>query len=373
MASSQNPNRIYFSSFDKEDNEKNTDFSITFDDPIQGAYNYEIVAASFPNLFKSFATYESILYLRFPAGLTAGVYAGKLIGIPLSASTSGGQIGAADGDPAQPYNSATNPRPIGIDGRYFLDATELETFLNEWFLSLTGGTYPAAGVGLRPFWCDAITNLPTIASRIANEISDTDAGTFFSTLNFVVDTIGVQNNSQRLMIEQTGANAAVNFEIPSFRETGDLDAISSVISQLQYKLGFTASTAQSSFTTAQNTNDHVLGPSVVNLQRTSVVFMASSLASGESLSSGKRRDILFSVSLSAPVGQLQTYQSSISGVVVNRPPGTIRNIRMTLLDENYEVMEALPENAAVVVEIHFTYNEEARETLANRQSTNMYR
>lgn len=372
MASSQNPNRIYFSSFDKEDSEKNTDFTITFEDPIQGAYNYEIVGASFPNLFKSFAPYETILYLRFANGLVGNVFANKLIGIPLSTTLFSTQ-GGADGDPTQVYNATTNPRPIGIDGRYFLDAVELETFLNQWFLSLTGATYPAANIGLRPFQCDAITDIKTVQQRAAFEITDTQAGTFFSTLQFTVDVIGLQNNSQRLLIEETGANAAVEFIVPSFRETGSLDALSEVISQLQYKLGYTSPTAVTSNVSIINTNEHLIGNTTVNLQRTSVVFFASSLASGESLSSGKRRDILFSTALTSPVGQLQQYQSTISGVVINRPAGTIRSIRTTLLDENYEVMEALPENSAVVVEVHFTYNEEARESVSNRQSTNMFR
>jgi len=62
MASSQSPNRVYFTSYDRQSGEINTDFTISFDTPLQNAFNYEVVQASFPNLFKSFARYETILY-----------------------------------------------------------------------------------------------------------------------------------------------------------------------------------------------------------------------------------------------------------------------------------------------------------------------
>ena len=62
MASSQSPNRVFFSNLDRSANDTTTDFTITFDTPITNSYNYEVVSASFPNLFTPFARYETILY-----------------------------------------------------------------------------------------------------------------------------------------------------------------------------------------------------------------------------------------------------------------------------------------------------------------------
>lgn len=107
----------------------------------------------------------------------------------------------------------------------------------------------------------------------------------------------------------------------------------------------------------------------ISLIRTSTVYFASSLSAGEALSSAGRKDILFAVSLTAPIGSVQLYQSSLSGIIVNRPPSVVRNLRVTLLDENFQVMEAMPQNSSISVEIHFSYDDENN---VNNVSTNPY-
>jgi hypothetical protein len=118
--------------------------------------------------------------------------------------------------------------------------------------------------------------------------------------------------------------------------------------------------------------DPHVAPSTINLIRTSSVFMASSLSSGESMTSAGRKDVLFAVPLSAGIGAVQQYQSSLSGIVINRPPNAIRNLRLTMLDDLFQVLEPLPPNASVNVEIHFAYQEDAKASQLDFRSTNLY-
>jgi hypothetical protein len=130
------------------------------------------------------------------------------------------------------------------------------------------------------------------------------------------------------------------------------------------------STAPNPMTTQSiPTPDPHVAPDPIDLIRTSNIYFASSLSAGEALSSAGRKDILFSVSLTAPVGGVQLYQSSLSGIIVNRPPDVIRNLRVTLLDDNFQIMEPMPQNSGISVEIHFAY---ADENLVNNVSTNPY-
>jgi hypothetical protein len=112
-----------------------------------------------------------------------------------------------------------------------------------------------------------------------------------------------------------------------------------------------------------------LAPDPINLIRTSNIYFASSLSAGEALSSAGRKDILFCVPLTAPIGSVQLYQSTLSGVIVNRPPSVVRNLRVSLLDDNFQIMEAMPQNSSISVEIHFSYDDEAN---TNNVSTNPY-
>lgn len=114
--------------------------------------------------------------------------------------------------------------------------------------------------------------------------------------------------------------------------------------------------------------DH-LASDPINLIRSSNIYFASSLSAGEALSSAGRKDILFCVPLTAPIGSVQLYQSSLSGIIVNRPPSVVRNLRVTLLDDNFQVMEAMPQNSSISVEIHFSYDDENN---TNNVSTNPY-
>ena len=118
--------------------------------------------------------------------------------------------------------------------------------------------------------------------------------------------------------------------------------------------------------------DYVVANDPINLTRTSLIYFASSLSSGESLASAGRKDILFAVAMTAGLGQIQQFQSSLTGILVNRPPSTIRNIRVTLLDDNFQVLEPIPQNAAIVAEVHFAYNEDATASKMNSVSTNIY-
>jgi hypothetical protein len=115
-----------------------------------------------------------------------------------------------------------------------------------------------------------------------------------------------------------------------------------------------------------------VAPDTINLIRTASVYIASSLSSGESLASAGRKDILFVVPLTAGIGDVQLYQSSLSGIVINRPPSSIRNLRITFLDDNFQIMEPLPQNAPISVEIHFAYNEDAKANQLDFKSTNIY-
>lgn len=100
-----------------------------------------------------------------------------------------------------------------------------------------------------------------------------------------------------------------------------------------------------------------IAPSMINLTRTSKVFIASSLSAGESMTSGKRKDVLFAMPLTAQVGGVQEYQSSLSGIVINRPPEAIRSLRITMLDDLYQILEPISDNASVNIEVHFSYKD----------------
>jgi hypothetical protein len=57
---------------------------------------------------------------------------------------------------------------------------------------------------------------------------------------------------------------------------------------------------------------------------------------------------------------------------VNRPPSTIRNVSVIMLDDNFQTLEPLPQNASVTLEIHFAYDEDAKATQTDKRSTNIY-
>jgi hypothetical protein len=90
------------------------------------------------------------------------------------------------------------------------------------------------------------------------------------------------------------------------------------------------------------------------------------------LASGGRKDILFSTPITAPTGTIQLYQSTLSGIIVNRPPSTIRNVSIIMLDDSFQTLEPLPQNASVTLEIHFAYDEDARASQSNKKSTDIY-
>jgi hypothetical protein len=162
------------------------------------------------------------------------------------------------------------------------------------------------------------------------------------------------------------------------------DVANSVAQACKTNFGFTAnanlSTLSTSTTTTFTAPNNVvlegtpspaahLAPDPINLIRTSNIYFASSLSAGEALSSAGRKDILFCVPLTAPIGSVQLYQSTLSGVIVNRPPSVVRNLRVSLLDDNFQIMEAMPQNSSISVEIHFSYDDEAN---TNNVSTNPY-
>lgn len=466
MASSQSPNRVYFTSFDRSVNDTNTDFSITFDTPVQNAYNFEVVSASFPNLFKPFAPYETILYIYHEDFLN-GSFA---IGIPMSTTLTGGT-----GESPAPAE-----RDVYIDKRYFADGTALATFLTDWLQSFAT-TFPTQASGLNPFYYanDDPTQPPTyFADAAATNITWTD-------LSFVYDDLTGDGTQKLTLVDSAGKVVRV----ASILDFGSLTAGYKFPSQMGFKMGYTAfeyeafdstgiaqvrgnllsfrslgsanviitlpdgdyrpselanvlqnllqlAAAQTSWdgtitvsetggvltitsTAATDSNNFAIidlnnypntrtllgfttnveftaaggsvvapsgvvtnavvpsptdhtAPDPINIIRTANVYVASSLSSGESLASGGRKDILFAIPLTAGIGQIQLYQSSLSGIVVNRPPNSIRNLRVSLLDDNYQIMEPLPQNAPVNVEIHFAYKDDAKAKEIDKMTTNLY-
>lgn len=490
MASAQHPNRVYFTSLDRSPVETNTDFTITFDTPIENSRNFEVVSAAFPNTFHQFAAYETVLYFYhelFDGGTSA-------IGVPMSITQF--LQGGATGE-----NPLPSARPTGrkqyIDQRYFLDGADLATYLTEWIqsLSATGGTnFPASTTGLCPFYFidDDPTNPPTF---LANEAA---TSVDFSKLSFTYDNttalggtgslklvfadsdgndvrvasildfgslntdyyypsllsyklgytdLVYESFNQIIPIDETnnqfviytrsitsGVSDSATYTIPSNRysataiaaaiqdclrtqntstalytEVGAIAAVTtiptptrlyidltSVDTDLEVgilidqsnsiqvacgtALGFPVTTSTTGggalvglygipVTGKSITPPQHLATDPINLIRTSNIYFASSLSAGEALSSAGRKDVLFAVSLTAPIGSVQLYQSTLSGIIVNRPPSVVRNLRVSLLDDNFQVMEAMPQNSSISVEIHFSYDDENN---INNVSTNPY-
>ena len=601
MASSQSPNRVYFTSFDRQPTDTNTDFTITFDTPIQNAYNFEVVQASFPNLLRPFARYETILYIYHEAFFNGNV----ALGIPMSTSLFAGATGEA--------LPVTAGREEYIDKRFFADGTDLATYLTNWIQSLDV-TFPAAGTGLQPFYYanddpygpaiflttnttgitfanlsftfDDLTGNGTLKLTLADSTPQVVrvASTFdFGDLNllypsqlgyklgytliqpesfgpalavvtpannqftigagFTATQVTAQNNAfivyspqdtsvfglcsipegvydldelcvvLRIALENTANNlngppgvqdgfdvtvaplgtdiqialqtnitgltwaldftsqsefgftatnlgflvqnytgpnplniftaagppvtndvyqkttvtippneytatglteitqqAIANLPVP-FKAVFSGTTVLNVAGAIEFQfasslsqdikawsvefgpspnqqaaktlLGFVAdfNGGPSNTVLAPNpivvgtqtlTPDFALANDPINLTRTSLVYFASSLSSGESLASAGRKDILFAISMTAGLGQIQQYQSSLSGIVINRPPSTIRSIRLTLLDDNFQILEPLPQNASIVTEVHFAYNEDAKANMRDKVTTNIY-
>jgi hypothetical protein len=473
MASSQSPNRVYFTSYDRQVNEPNTDFTITFDTPIQNAFNYEVVSAGFPNLFKSFARYETILYIYHEDFFGGSV----ALGIPLSPALFNGTGEVKGSRPAG--------REAYINERYFTDGTDLAAYLTAWLASLTA-SYPTLASGLQPFY-----HLNDDPTGPVVELSSNTTGIVFTNLSFTFDDVtgdgtltmkfadstpkavrvasivdtGVLTFPQpsqlgwklgytslepsafgTSVVSVTAANNV--FEVDARDGTNlnkvqiyipandySLDGLAAklqqlltdpavntysylwtgvVVSQAGGVLSFTFPTGTgallfrvnfSNFPAEEQATKTLLGftnningglpgatltapnpmvvgtlvvpdedfaPDTINLIRTNNVYFAASLSSGESLASGGRKDILFSVPLTTPVGAIQLYQSTLSGIVVNRPPAVIRNVAISMLDDNFQVMESLPQNASVVIEIHFAYDEDAKASTQDKKTTNLY-
>lgn len=472
MASSQSPNRVYFTSFDRQSGETNTDFSITFDTPIQNSFNYEVVAASFPNLFKSFARYETILYF-YHEDFFAGSVA---LGVPLSPV-----IFAGTGE-------AKGSRPAGreayINERYFEDGTQLATYITGWLASLDTN-WPSQASGLQPFYhlnddptaavvplasnttgitfvnlaltFDDFTGDGTLTMKFADStpkvvrvasLIDTGVLSFpqpsqlgfklgFTTLEpagFGASVVSITEANNQFQVEarkgidvgartffipandytfdgiaakiqevltsptnpladryvgftctQTGGQLDFNFGSPPGVTLYALNFLFTPVAQQGAKqvLGFVdnynpiapGNTLQAPSLMQGSPNaspDDDFAPDPINLLRTSNVYVATSLSSGESLASGGRKDILFAIPLTAPVGAIQLYQSTLSGIVVNRPPSTIRNVSVIMLDDNFQTFEPLPQNASITIEIHFAYDEDARASQSNKKSTDIY-
>ena len=482
MASSQSPNRLYFTSYDRQSSDINTDFTINFDTPIQNAYNYEVVTASFPNLFKSFAKYETVLYFYHEL-LNGGAVA---IGIPMAPILGGA---------GEEFTTRPPGREQYINERYFLDGDELAQYITAWLVSLQVGAsaWPAAGIGLRPFYFP--NDDPTVEPVEFTSEADINAAFDFNNIVMNFDNASTGTGSLRMTLNDLNNAIRVasivdfgllSFTVPSqlgwklgFTDlfpaafgtdsvsiTGDnnvfniilgsrtipitipvndysVDGLAAKIQEVvrattydfggsfgtlgflgsvfsidslpgpTYKLQFsltvtgnapvgatfgilggsaatvlglgtslvpTASVTPTAVAIAPDpivtnvaiTPDLDRAPDTINLIRTANVYFASSLSSGESQTSSGRKDILFAVPLTADVGGIQLYQSTLSGIVINRPPSTIRNVSLALLDDNFQVLEPLAQNASVVVEVHFAYNEDAKASQVDKRSTNLY-
>lgn len=473
MASSQSPNRVYFTSYDRQVNEPNTDFTITFDTPIQNAFNYEVVSAGFPNLFKSFARYETILYFYHEDFFGGSV----ALGIPMSPVIFNGTGETKGSRPAG--------REAYINERYFTDGTDLAAYLTAWLASLDA-SYPTLASGLQPFYhlnddpTGPVVALPTNTTGITfanlSFTFDDTTGDGTLTMKFadstpkavrvasIVDTgpLSFPQPSQlgwklgytslepsafgTSVVNVTAANNVFDIEardgtsrnqVRVFIPPNDysLDGLAAKLQELLrdsavnefsylwkgvlvtqaggvlsftlpsgtgavlFGVNFSAQSPEEQATKTlfgfvNNTNTALPGatltapgpmvvgtlvvpdddyaPDTINLIRTNNVYFAASLSSGESLASGGRKDILFSVPLTTSVGSIQLYQSTLSGIVVNRPPAVIRNVSISMLDDNFQVLEPLPMNASVVIEIHFAYDEDAKASSQDKKSTNIY-
>ena len=238
MASSQSPNRVYFTSFDRQPTDTNTDFTITFDTPIQNSYNYEVVQASFPNLLKPFANYETILYFYHSAFFGGSI----ALGVPMSPVLFPGATGEAP---------APSSRKVYINNRFFADGTDLATYLSNWLISL-GSSWPATGSGLQPFYFanDDPTNAPTF-------LSSNTTGITFTNLSFTYDDL--TNDGTQTMLFEDSTPATVR--IASTFDYGDLNL--RFPSQLGYKLGFTSTIPEAFSTTivpiTSNNNQFSIG------------------------------------------------------------------------------------------------------------------
>lgn len=475
MASSQSPNRVFFSNLDRSANDTTTDFTISFDTPITNAYNYEVVSASFPNLLKPFASYETILYFYHEDSNSGNI----AIGVPLSTTEVGGT-----GETSPPA-----ARAIYIDKRYFADGTELAAYLTDWLVSLNT-SWPTQASGLQPFFFtgdDFIGGTRTFFPDMAS------TGVTFSALAFAFDDL-TAGGTLKLDFQDTTPNVV---RLASVLDVGSLENGTQLPSRLGFKLGFTDlfNEAMNSVLTLTNANNQLkfealfadgsgsqlivtippneynlvgfitavntaiqdanapspnsskyagivasltggttlvitfptpagalitdyrttflsqslaticgftalstttgaggtlTAPSIIvvggglpspaahiatdtiNLTRTSSVFMASSLSSGESMTSQGRKDVLFAIPVTAGIGAVQQYQSSLSGIVINRPPNAIRNVRLTMLDDLFQILEPLPTNASVNVEVHFAYREDAKASQLDFRTTNLY-
>jgi hypothetical protein len=226
MTSAQHPNRVYFSSLDRSPVDSNTDFTITFDTPIERAKNFEVVTASFPNTFHQFAPYETVLYFYhelFFGGTIA-------IGIPMSITLF--SEGGATGE-----NAIPSSRPAGrqeyIDGRYFLDGEDLQDYLNDWIQSLSS-SWPTQASGLRPFYHandDPTAPVTYVASEVASGIT-------FSALSFDYDT--TTNAGGRGSLKFTFSDSGGNdVRIASVVDYGILRQDWIYPSQLGFKMGYT--------------------------------------------------------------------------------------------------------------------------------------
>lgn len=473
MASSQSPNRVFFSNLDRSVNDTTTDFTITFDTPITNSYNYEVVSASFPNLFAPFASYETILYFYHESFQNGNI----AIAIPMSTTQVGGT-----GETTPPAG-----RDTYIDKRFFADGTELATFLTGWLTSLSA-SWPTLASGLQPFYYTGDDPIGGVRTYFASEAA---TAVVFSNLSFAFDDL-TANGTLKLTFADAGVGLAVR--IASTLDYGSLEDGTPLPSRMGFKLGFTeqineafgnlvtiadgnntftitafaglptpstitavipandytadglVSAINTAIVTAYNnvptkanfvgitasqaaniitftfpsppnvvlyqtafvgqtaialgftflatlttpvggtavapnaialsgqapSPDPHIAPSNINLIRTSSVFMASSLSSGESMTSQGRKDVLFAIPVSAGIGAIQQYQSSLSGIVINRPPNAIRTLRLTMLDDLFQVLEPLPPNSSVNVEIHFAYREDAKASQLDFRSTNLY-
>jgi hypothetical protein len=226
MTSAQHPNRVYFSSLDRSPVDSNTDFTISFDTPIERAKNFEVVTASFPNTFHQIAPYETVLYFYhelFFGGTIA-------IGIPMSITLFA--EGGATGE-----NAIPSSRPAGrqeyIDGRYFLDGEDLQDYLNDWIQSLST-SWPTEASGLRPFYHpndDPTARVTYVASEVASGIT-------FSTLSFDYDT--TTNAGGRGSLKFTFSDSGGNdVRIASIVDYGILRQDWIYPSQLGFKMGYT--------------------------------------------------------------------------------------------------------------------------------------
>lgn len=348
-----NPSRVYVTSEDRDPNQDPASFSVTLPSTIENASGFEIISFALPNVFYPFGEATRVLYVVIKSNANQySFYAVNLGSDPLAdadlpaippSAYAGGTVTNTGGryyrvfpnglqatlDPTQPFTAQTR---IAITKRAFSSGTDIAAYLQALFRSVV-----AAEVVNQ-------TGAPTVIG-LAIFTGNVQPNTFW---NFTYDGFGTTpsaNGTFRLGIQ---------FSAPNF-QAGILPPIDAAGNIRPYNIGF-----RLGYTTLVDTSPVTNAPynysnEPINLLRTQDIYVTSSLVSAEALSSSGRRDILFKVPVTVPYGNILSYQATLSGTAQIKLANLIRDVEITLLDDDFNSLE-LPTNAIVSAELHFIFD-----------------